>query len=198
MEEGHYEERLMTEQNRSRRLNEENGQLRAQLALLVSPEIGRLREKIQEWERRYRESEDSLRDVLDQRDVLRQQIDRLRCHSCGKAQAEWERAADLEVGRLRAELQEANEALDADWDIRIDEEKAKNERLRAENTWLNYELGVADYPGKAALVAEAERLRADNEWMRQVLRDALDNMSDPSVGVELAAEILVDALGEGR
>jgi chromosome segregation ATPase len=48
------------------------------------------------------------------------------------AQAEYaEKCA--EVDRLRAELQEANEALDADWDIRIDEEKAKNEQLRSAN-----------------------------------------------------------------
>jgi len=49
------------------------------------------------------------------------------------------------------------------------EAHAALDRLEAELIHLNYELGVADYPGKKELVAEVERLRANQERLREAI-----------------------------
>jgi chromosome segregation ATPase len=91
--------------------------------------------------------------------------------------------AEDEVKQLRGELQEANEALDADWDIRIDEEQAKNERLRArlearEDSDIVVECEphtrarVEELKGQVSeLEEQVERLKADRDLAWRVVKE---------------------------
>ena len=67
-------------------------------------------------------------------------------------------AAADEIDRLRADLETAERALDAQTDFR-----AKIDRLRAENDWLRGEGSVENYEEMRRLRAENETLKADAE-----------------------------------
>jgi chromosome segregation ATPase len=90
--------------------------------------------------------------------------------------------------------------------VLLDDEKAEVERLRAENTRLNYELGVADYPGKNELVREVKRLRSEKDRLEQLffgqgknneeLRAEVEKWSKTALQADREVERLRASLGK--